>query len=363
MKPFKLFIAEAYTIFPTNEKSISSLDWPEENKAEVISLLNYLLKKHPKIKNPINIDDKKKSNVNISRQFQGIEDISSIKSGADLSRIKIKYGNGSSGNRGANNRGNAFEGVYATALNDWWAGTELSDSSILNSIKDLDKHYDLTSSKVFKVNVVGGENTRRPLQFSGRNITLTNTKGSGYDIGSSVTDITLTLDQGPIYLSLKLGGTTTFFNVGLKKILTKKDIENNNITSRDGKALLSMFGINEDKFNDIFNGNLDKGIVDTRPKYDKKALSNLLESGIGFGYHVIHKLGKRIISNKMDKAGMKSAAKITKPPTVYYGGKTGKGKRIDVEFESAHYVFKINIRDTQGKDGYPSRMMCDFKHK
>ncbi len=42
-------------------------------------------------------------------------------------------------------------------------------------------------------------------------------------------------------------------------------------------------------------------------------------------------------------------------------GKKGKGKRIDMEFESAYYQFKLNIRDTQGKDGYPTRMMCDFK--
>jgi hypothetical protein len=26
-------------------------------------------------------------------------------------------------------------------------------------------------------------------------------------------------------------------------------------------------------------------------------------------------------------------------------------------------MFKINIRDTQGTDGYPTRMMCDFKPK
>ena len=44
-------------------------------------------------------------------------------------------------------------------------------------------------------------------------------------------------------------------------------------------------------------------------------------------------------------------------------GKQGKGKRIDMEMESPYYVFKLNIRDTQGTDGYPTRMMCDFKTK
>ena len=45
---------------------------------------------------------------------------------------------------------------------------------------------------------------------------------------------------------------------------------------------------------------------------------------------------------------------------IFYGGKTGKGKRIDMEMSSRYYKFKLNIRDTQGTDGYPTRMMCDF---
>ena len=48
--------------------------------------------------------------------------------------------------------------------------------------------------------------------------------------------------------------------------------------------------------------------------------------------------------------------------TIYYGGKTGTGKRIDIVVKSSTYEFKLNIRDTQGTDGYPTRMMCDFKY-
>ena len=45
-----------------------------------------------------------------------------IASGAGLKIIKIKFGNGSMGNRGANNRGNAFEKEFKTALDGWYAG-------------------------------------------------------------------------------------------------------------------------------------------------------------------------------------------------------------------------------------------------
>lgn len=48
--------------------------------------------------------------------------------------------------------------------------------------------------------------------------------------------------------------------------------------------------------------------------------------------------------------------------TVYYGGLTGTGKRIDIAFSSSLYNFKLNIRDTQGHDGFPTRLMCDFTH-
>jgi len=59
---------------------------------------------------------------------------------------------------------------------------------------------------------------------------------------------------------------------------------------------------------------------------------------------------------------MEKAAKVGNL-LIHYGGKSGKAKRIDIEMESSLYSFKINIRDTQGKDGYPTRMMCDFKDK
>ena len=58
---------------------------------------------------------------------------------------------------------------------------------------------------------------------------------------------------------------------------------------------------------------------------------------------------------------MREAAK-PKSLVVYYGGKGGAGKRIDMEIMTPKYEFKLNIRDTQGADGYPTRLMGDFKY-
>jgi len=122
---------------------------------------------------------------------------------------------------------------------------------------------------------------------------------------------------------------------------------------------LELFGIDNKRFCTIFNDKVKTkgGKVTTRP--NAAAIKTLLESGIGYGYHVIHKMKGKVISKKMDETAMKAAAKVG-TCVVHYGGKTGRGKRIDMEMSSPYYKFKLNIRDTQGKDGYPTRMMCDF---
>ncbi len=351
----------AYTFFPTSveeiQTTLAASKFPQPNVEEAKRVFNLLRNKN---KTPINFDLDKKVNVNISRAVENDITIKQVNQKADVKVLKFKFGNGSSGNRGANNRGNLFEPQFADALLQWWSGETVSDGRMLAAIEDMNKTYSIDKSKIFKVDIMGGENTRRPLVFT-PHIQLTNPKGRGYDVGQSVTDITVTTDKGPIFLSLKLGGTTTFFNVGIKTILTKSEIQNGNINNANGKKLLKLFGIDNTKFCEVFNGT-HKGSIDRRPNFDKAAMVRLLQSGIGFNYHIIHKLTGKILSKQMDQKAMKQAATVN-APVVYYGGKGGKGKRIDIEMSSPTYTFKLNLRDTQGKDGYPSRLMCDFKYR
>jgi len=365
MKTFKSFLSEAYSFFPETVAEIESglaSDWSAEAIAELVSVLDYFKKKHPRVDAPINVD-KTKSKINVSRQLQDDVDLARIKSELGLSKISMKFGNGSSGNRGANNRGNAFEGQWAEAMEKWWAG-EPVEGDIGESVRDVVSEYNLDETKQLSINVVGGENTRRPLNFSSSGIYLENPKGTGFDVGPSVTDITLKTEDQTIYLSLKLGGTTTFFNVGVRTILRPEEIKRGEIKNKNGLLLLKTFGIDPEKFCKVFNQEEipRSETVDKRPKFDRRSINTLLQSGIGFGYHIIHKLRGRVLSKKMDEAAMKKAAQLS-DIVVYYGGKGGRGRRVDVVFESPSYEFKINIRDTQGKDGYPTRMMCDFKYK
>ena len=291
-------------------------------------------------------------------------DISDIKSKSNLQKLQIKFGNGSLGNRGSNNKGAKFEKDFADALDNWYLGgkEEVANDSVLKSIQEMDKIYGWKTSKSFDAVVDASANTPRPLIFNPR-IQLTNTKGKGFDVGKSVTDITVNADGKQTYLSLKTGGTTTFFNVGVRRVLTPTEIRNGEIKNKDGLKLLNLFGIDQKRFCTIYNDDMktQSGKVRVRPK-DPKGLRTLLQSGIGFGYHVVHQKGKNIFHKQMDESTMKKSATVSNI-TIYYGGKTGRGKRIDMEMESPLYSFKLNIRDTQGNDGYPTRMMCDFKDK
>ena len=53
---------------------------------------------------------------------------------------------------------------------------------------------------------------------------------------------------------------------------------------------------------------------------------------------------------------------MTGEGTIYYGGKQGRGKRIDLEFSNNFYDFQMNIRNKQ-RGLYPSHIMLDYTSK
>ena len=195
--------------------------------------------------------------------------------------------------------------------------------------------------------------------------------GADGNIGAIVTDLTLygiypnDKEELVAYLSLKSGGTVTFFNVGVKKVLPTDEIKKGFIENTNGLALLDIFGIKQALFCDTFNGKLAEGhkidVWHQMSGTQQAKLKKLLESGIGWGFHVIHKLPSECKSIAIDKKYMVAAATPTSC-VLYYGGKTGKGKRIDIEIETKKYKLKLNFRDTAGAGGYPSHLLGDFTY-
>jgi hypothetical protein len=364
----------AYTFFPTSSTEISqTLKNVETIRLnEIITLYGYLNGKFPKNTTPINIDPDKLSSVNISRGLQGDIDIPTIKREAGLIKTSIKFGNGSAGGRGVNNKGNLFEGTFAENIRQWWNGETIADVKIFDAIEDIANTYGLKKLKELKVeelNVqeVGELNNRRPLIFSPKILISSKIPVHDNDLGEILSDITLKSgNKNVAYLSLKLGNTVTFFNSGVKTVLIPQEIKNGDIKNVNGLKLLNMFNIKPALFCDVFNGKIKKSYSEnvwkTMTQSQKSALKDFLISGIGHGYHVIHKFPSKIKSTQIDKKYMIDSA-TPSSCVIYYGGKTGTGKRIDMEIETKKYFLKLNIRDSQGRDGYPSRIMADFTYK
>lgn len=358
----------AYTFFPKTATEIKkTLKTADQKKVdEIVDVFLFLSNKFKSVKTPINIDPKNVSKINVTRELQGNIDIPTIKRTTKFSKISMKFGSGSAGGRGVQNKGNAYEGELAGAIDKWWKGEKLEDQSLLSTVEEISKLHNLKKSKTLEVKMVGELNNKRPFVYSPEVLISSKIPVHNNNLGPVVTDITLISGKKEIYLSLKTGTTVTFFNSGVRTVLTPEEIKSGKIKNKDGLKILDMFNIENTLFCDIFNGKLKKGykedIWKTMTSKQKKALKEFLKSGIGHGYTIVHKLSGKTKVYTVDEEYMESAA-TPKSCIVYYGGKTGAGKRIDMEIETGHYILKLNIRDTQGADGYPTRMMCDYAYK
>ena len=106
----------AYTLFPTKTADILKIKPDPIRGGEIVELFGYLKRKYKTVKTPINIDPGKLSIVNVTRELQGTADLGQIKREAKLNILSIKFGNGSLGGRGVQNKGNLFENQYAQAI-------------------------------------------------------------------------------------------------------------------------------------------------------------------------------------------------------------------------------------------------------
>lgn len=365
---FGFNLDEAYTEFPTSADQISN---PK------VAELFKIVKAFPglKIEDPIAIDPNKKNHPKITRALKTNNDfISHLEKGLGIeiedanevikwNGLYIEFGEGSRGGRGSNSKGLSFEAEIAADLNNFKAGNEQYTHEGL--VKEMIKEFDLNPTN-FKVIEEGGENKRRPLVFTDKGPIVGH---SGENIADTLTDLTIDKSGTKIYISLKFGGTLTFFNAGVAAtVFPKSDFADGKIETPNGVALLDTFGIDNELFCRVFNEYKEDGTGTNFSEYhkatnefDKDKLFNLVESGIGTGYYML-KGGRKTEFFFVGDEYNKAASQPTTGIEIQYGGKSGKGKRIDIVFESEKYRFKINIRNKQGKL-YPSHIMCDYKAK
>lgn len=271
------------------------------------------------------------------------------------------------------NKGNAFESELIKNFNDSYKA-------------DLEKiigPFELAKDP----EAVGELNTRRPLTFDNGMVyalpQVAKKLGNKFEIGEAVSDVTLTVNEidgkvkrteTPVYLSLKYGNKVTFINAGVMKLFPKAAFVENDADkiTKNGAELLDMFGIDKNKFVSVFanysgvKSKKAKGeSEDVTEKIAKnKAFAEFIKSVIGYGFIVVHKIGKKVhYYDLRTEEQMNAFIGVLKSAQLYYGGKTNDGKRVDIymEFESNDYKLSLqfNIRSKQG-GVYPTHIMSDY---
>ena len=351
----KLQFSEAYDIIPKSSGEIDTLDIPHD-KESLKGLFDEIVTSSG-MADPIALQASTPKNVKVSRSVADDFDLSAL---SKKYGFKVTAGEGSRGGRGSKSTGFAFENQITKDIETYIEEGETSENfqypDFMKEFHDdvLSKHENI------QVSLEGGANTRRPLEFTDIGALI---GGRELNIGHKVTDVTVMGDGNPYYLSLKFGGTVTFFNAGVSRIFTAEQFENGKITNKEAKRLLDMFGVDEKKFIEIFT-KYEKGAkkspkqkVNVTRKTNMRALLQLLVTGIGYGYYMVHRKGKKVEYYEMNRRRMMDSAKV-KSVTILYP-KPGSAKRLDIEVVTKLYIFKINIRNKQG-GLYPSHIMCDY---
>jgi hypothetical protein len=158
----------------------------------------------------------------------------------------------------------------------------------------------------------------------------------------------------------------TFFNAGVGKILPKSDLEKGIVQNVQGKAILDLFGINIPLFASVFDPkakNLSTRPVDTFNNIDKNKLKDLIKSGVGYGYHLVHQSSNGQIHNHEMTQSSLERASTPQSCVVIYGGATGQAKRVDILVETPMFKLIFNFRNKSRGGIYPSHLMCDYTIK
>ena len=371
----------AYKLIPStfSEAGSSVKHMDTATAAEGLRLWNYLVNTYG-MENPLAFDPTNKKQVKIARALQTEFTKAEIRKKLKISALKVDFGDGSRGNRGSGNQGNLFEQQLETGINDWIETGELTNNKYRDFIYGLVKHYHLEDCIAVRVIAEGGENKKRPMQLVNGHWKIgTASLSTGYEIGSTITDLTLeTKCKGkPLhkyYLSLKTSGTTNLSNLGLKtNVFPVDEVKAGKITTANGIALMKTFGLDEETFCATFNefqsGNKTYKVLDNSPNYNKPLLQELIKGSLGYGYHYVHLNKGKIKHMEITERFLNQAANVTNV-RVSYGGETGGAKRVNIHMSTPLLDMTFNIRNTSDRGTtadpdrvYPDKLQSGYKMK
>ena len=251
------------------------------------------------------------------------------------------------------NKGNAFESEFIEGY---------QTEGFEEDIKKIVPYKELKS-----IHADGALNQKRPLNISGDSILLSPCTKGNFNIGKTVTDVTLDTDKGPIYLSLKYGSSVTFCNAGIKTLFDKKFFEGG--TNKKAELFCDLFCLDQDRFREVFTNytgvegkrtKSQKESVDiTKELADNDKFMDFLKSVIGYGFILVHKNKGHVEYHDLrtEKDLDSYIGRIKKAEILY--PVDGKAKRIDIVVTIDKLEIKFNIRS---KDGglFPTHLMADY---
>lgn len=351
---------------------------------DVIAIYEALAKLDPE-KQPIALDPVgSNKNISIRRSLMGVaaqevltspaaqqlEFKKALKKIGVVTDLNFKWGDGSRGNKGTKNRGIGFEAEIVADFEKWKRGEKILKRVNETFIRELIKEYDLTKASEIVIVAEGAMNKPRPLNVSSGSFYVGNSKR--FDIGATVTDVTVegkykSRPDKTVYLSLKRGDTVAYFNAGLAGIINESDTKAGKLSTQ-AKNMLSHLGIDTQLFKDTFTPEKTPSkpiaVVKNAP-VNKRMLQELLRSGVGYGFHMVHLFDKRggfIKHFNVSDTYARQAATLTSPVTIYYGGSTSTySKTIRLTFSTQKYrKVDLLIRNKKNARMFPVDFVSNF---
>lgn len=226
--------------------------------------------------------------------------------------FKGPYSNYENGTQ--DNQGNKFESEFVSNFDDYYKQVLLDYAS---SINDKDLYNFVSGCTKEDASTTGSENNKRPIACDNNIFYLQNLKGSGDNIGATISDVTVLkpvhhiplTSMDVLYLSLKYESTYTLINTGLTRLFPASVFNNalkwgttaNSGMPKIGEDFLNMFGIDSNRFISTFTNYVNVGRKNQTSGYtevnvnniaDLDAVGQFVKSAIGVGYMIIHKFKK-----------------------------------------------------------------------
>ena len=279
-------------------------------------------------------------------------------------------------------KGVAFEGDMEKDFKSLINGT--NKFKYPKFMQEFQRDYVGNNDAITDVKITGGENTKRPLKFDGKGLYCSLRGGARTsDIGEGLADLKVMTRNGKTFnLSAKFGNTVTFFNSGIGRVVfppdgafPDKEFKTGQFTTPEGKAILDMFGLDPQKFRDVFEKYEEKSGVIKKSKAPKETinvalsstkklkLQEFLKTVIGQGFILVHLDNKGEVHHyEMDRNFLTKASKVTSNLSIEYPV-GGSAKRIDIKLETELYKLNFNIRSKAAGVTKPTHIMCDYQIK